>query len=369
MTGVLCHLRGTPHGFAFAVELALPAQGMSALFGPSGAGKTTLLRAIAGLDRADGRVDVLGEVWQDDARGIFVPPHRRGVGYVFQEASLFSHLDVRANLAFGWQRVPPPARRVSLDRAIDLFDLGDLLRRPPATLSGGERQRVAIARALLASPRLLLLDEPLAALDQARRLEVLPYLERLHAELAVPAVLVSHVADEVVRLADYLVLLEAGAVRAAGQLDMLLGRLDVAAVLRDEAGCLLRATVTDHDPVHHLIELAFAGGRLLAPGGPQRIGAEVRCRVLARDVSVALERPGATSILNVLPAHVADVLMEGPGVQLVRLDLGGAIVVARVTARSAAVLGLRPGLAVWAQIKGVALHAPARPVATASPGP
>ncbi|MSP91958.1 MAG: molybdenum ABC transporter ATP-binding protein [Myxococcales bacterium] len=375
MTGVHCHLRGAPRGLALSVDFTLPARGMSALFGPSGAGKTTVLRALAGLDRAEGHVEVLGEVWQDDARGVFVPPHRRGVGYVFQEANLFAHLDVRANLAFGWQRVaterrePSEQRRVTFDRSVDLFDLGSLLARHPTTLSGGESQRVAIARALLASPRLLLLDEPLAALDLARRAELLPYLERLHAELAIPAVLVSHAADEVARLADYLVLLDGGTVRAAGALDTLLGRLDIAAALHDEAGSVLRATVTGYDAQAHLAELTFAGGRLLAPGRLARIGDVVRCRVLARDVSVALERPVATSILNVLPAVIAEVVADGPGVHLVRLDLGGAAVVARLTTKSVDALHLAPGLPVWAQIKGVALLAPVALPATAMHAP
>ena len=204
-------------GFTLDVDLQLPGRGVTALFGPSGCGKTTCLRAIAGLVRAQpGRVEVNGEVWQDDAQGLWRATHERALGYVFQEASLFAHLDVRRNMEYGLRRLPPARRRVSLEQAVELLGIGHLMERKPQALSGGERQRVAIARALATSPRLLLMDEPLAALDQARKAEILPYLERLHDELAIPVLYVSHAPDEVARLADHVVYLEAGRARAVG---------------------------------------------------------------------------------------------------------------------------------------------------------
>ena len=205
-------------GFTLDVALQMPSQGITALFGPSGCGKTTVLRALAGLERAAGRVAIDGEVWQDDAQRRFVPTHQRPLGYVIQEAALFPHLSVRANLDYGRRRAGGPAQAFALDTVIDLLGIGALMDRRPTTLSGGERQRVAIARALATAPRLLLMDEPLAALDAARKAEILPYLERLHQALAMPIVYVTHAMDEVARLADHLVLLEAGAVRAAGPL-------------------------------------------------------------------------------------------------------------------------------------------------------
>ena len=197
-------------GFTLDVALALPQTGVTALFGPSGCGKTTVLRALAGLERAAGRVALGAEVWQDDAAGRFVPTHERAIGYVIQEAALFPHLDVRRNLAYGLKRIAPGERRIALDQVVELLGITHLLERRPDTLSGGERQRVAIARALATSPKLLLMDEPLAALDAKRKAEVLPYLDRLHAELGIPIVYVSHAIDEVARLADHLVLMDAG---------------------------------------------------------------------------------------------------------------------------------------------------------------
>ena len=198
-------------GFTLDVDLALPGSGVTALFGPSGSGKTSCLRCVAGLEpAARGRLVVAGETWQDSDRGLFLPPHRRALGYVFQDANLFEHLDVRRNLLFGWKRVAPAARRLALEQVVELLGIEGLLARMPARLSGGERQRVGIARALLTSPRLLLMDEPLAALDAERKAEILPYLERLTGELALPILYVSHAPDEVARLADHLVLLEQG---------------------------------------------------------------------------------------------------------------------------------------------------------------
>jgi molybdate transport system ATP-binding protein len=347
--------RGT---FNLDVDLALPGRGVTALFGHSGSGKTTLLRVLAGLERVAGARVALGdEVWQDDARKVFVPTHERGIGYVFQEASLFPHLNVRANLEFGRKRLKPAERRFDLLAVAELLGIERLLDASPATLSGGERQRAAIARTLLASPRLLLMDEPLAALDMRRKLEILPYLERLHDELALPVVYVSHAADEVARLADHLVVLEEGRVLASGPLAATLARLDLAANFQDDAGVMLETTLQARD-ADGLSHLAFAGGVLLVGQRDVAIGTRVRCRIHARDVSLALERPRGSSITNILPARVDAVGPSGaPGQVLVRLLVGDTALLARITERSRRELAIAPGSAVWAQVKAVALLA------------
>ena len=342
-------------GFTLDADLELPSRGISAFFGRSGSGKTTLLRCIAGLERApEGRLEIDGEVWQDGPR--FVPTHQRPLGYVFQEASLFPHLSVRANLEYGRKRVPATARRVEWDRAIDLLGIGHLLERKPDRLSGGERQRVAIARALLTSPRLLLMDEPLAALDQARKDEILPYLEHLHDELEIPVLYVSHAADEVARLADHLVVLEDGKVLGAGPLADILTRLDLPIRLGEDAGVVLDAVVAERDAEWQLARVEFAGGSLWVRDSGVDIGRHVRVRILARDVSIGREPTTGTSIMNSFPATVGEIAADThPALALVKLDAGGAPVLARLTRRSAAALELAPGLPVWAQVKAVAL--------------
>ncbi|MHB8760759.1 MAG: molybdenum ABC transporter ATP-binding protein, partial [Thiobacillus sp.] len=247
-------------GFVLDVDLNLPGQGVTALFGHSGSGKTTLLRCIAGLERAaEGELSVRGEVWQDATR--FLPTHRRPLGYVFQEASLFPHLSVRGNLEYGMKRSREPLARAALDDVVELLGIGRLLERRPEQLSGGERQRVAIARALAVKPRLLLMDEPLAALDFARKQEVLPYLERLHDELEIPVLYVSHAPDEVARLADHIIVMQDGCARAAGPLGDTLARLDLPIRLGEDVGVVLDAVVAARDAAWHLVEMAFAGGR------------------------------------------------------------------------------------------------------------
>ncbi len=340
--------------FSLDVDLSFPARGVTGLFGPSGCGKTTLLRAIAGLDRdPDGYCRVGDMLWQGE--GSFVPVHKRSLGYVFQEPSLFSHLSVRRNLDYGLRRVPGPDRRVTFANAVDLLGIGKFLDRRPHGLSGGERQRVAIARALLTSPRLLLLDEPLASLDPASKREILPYLERLHDELATPVLYVSHSPEEIARLADHLVLLESGRVRASGPIGDLLTRLDLARDPGDEAEAILEAKVAGHDDADHLSYLDFAGGRLCVPRHELPIGHAVRLRVLARDVSITLEAQTGTSILNIFPAVVDDLVEDGRAQMLVRLRLAGVPLLARITRRSARTLELAPGRAVHAQMKAVAL--------------
>jgi molybdate transport system ATP-binding protein len=342
--------------FAVDVDLQLPGQGISALFGRSGAGKTTCLRAIAGLERAQGGYVALGgEVWQDDARGLFLPVHRRALGYVFQEASLFTHLSVRANLEFGLKRVPQGERRFALGSVAELLGIDALLERRPDRLSGGERQRVAIARALLASPRLLLMDEPLAALDHRTKQAILPYLERLHDELAIPIVYVSHSPDEVARLADHLVLLDAGRVVASGPLAETLARADLPPAFADDAGVVWDTVLAAQEP-DALSRLEFAGGVLYVGQRGEPLGTRLRCRIHARDVSLALERPPASSIVNLLPARVTAAVDTGtPGHVLVQLRVGPSPLLARITARSRRELDIAPGRQVWVQIKGVAL--------------
>ena len=344
-------------GFTLDVDLQLPGRGVTALFGPSGCGKSTLLRCIAGLQEAPGgRCVVNGEVWQDGAHTL--PTHRRPLGYVFQEPQLFAHLSVRANLQYGRARIPVAARQVDWDRAVDLLGIGHLLERRPAGLSGGERQRIAIARALLTSPRLLLMDEPLAALDVARKKEFMPYLERLARELDIPVVYVSHAPDEVARLADHIVVLEAGRAVAAGPLAEVLSRLDLPIHLGEDAGVVLEGVVVEREPAWHLARIAFPGGCLWVRDGGQGQGATVRLRVLARDVSLALSPATDTSLLNSLPVVVEQVADEShPALALcrVRVGSGASSLLARLTRRSAAALALQPGTALWAQIKAVAL--------------
>ena len=347
-------------GFSLDVDVRLPGQGVSAIFGPSGCGKTTLLRCVAGLTRPDaGYVAVDGQVWQDDAAGVWQPTHRRPLGMVFQEASLFAHLTVQDNLDYGRRRVPTAERRVSLEQAIELLGIGHLLARRPAGLSGGERQRVAIARALATSPRLLLMDEPLASLDAARKAELLPWFERLARELRIPILYVTHALDEVARLADHLLLLEGGQVRAQGPAPVLLGQLDIARTHGDAAGAIIDGQIRAIDSAHHLLQLGFAGGDILCvppPGSPPRaVGQALRVRVLARDVSLALTQAHDSSILNVLPATVQALAEDGPAQMLVALDLSGTRLLARVTRKSAVQLGLAAGQRVFAQIKGVAV--------------
>ncbi|MFT3812195.1 MAG: molybdenum ABC transporter ATP-binding protein [Acidovorax sp.] len=341
--------------FTLDVDLRLPGSGVTALFGPSGCGKTTCLRALAGLERAPrGRVAVNGEVWQDD--NVWRPTHRRSLGYVFQEASLFNHLSVRGNIEYGLRRVPPARRRVPLEHAVELLGLSALMDRRPATLSGGERQRVGIARALAASPALLLMDEPLAALDAPRKAEVLPYLDRLQRTLDIPVVYVSHSQDEVARLARHLVLLRAGRAVAVGPTQDLMARLDVALAQGDAAAAVVPATVARHDAHDHLTTVRFACGELqLVSTQARPVGQPVRLRVQARDVSLALTRPESTSILNIVPARITALREDGPGQAMVALDAGGTTLLARITQRSATTLALAPGQNVYAQIKAVAL--------------
>ncbi|MBM3202538.1 molybdenum ABC transporter ATP-binding protein [Candidatus Woesearchaeota archaeon] len=341
-------------GFTLDVNLILPGRGVTALFGHSGSGKTTLLRCMAGLEHArSGFLSVNGEVWQDQTR--WRPTHQRSLGYVFQDVGLFPHLSVLENLHYGMKRVAT-SRQTNLNQAIELLGITHLLNRRPQRLSGGERQRVGIARALAVNPRILLMDEPLAALDIRRKQEILPYLERLHRELDLPLLYVSHSPDEVARLADHLVAMESGRVLVNGPLIETLARLDLPIRLGEDAGAVLDVTLGVVDTTWHLARLDFAGGSLWTRNPGLAVGSRVRVRVLARDVSLACEHPGPSSIQNVLPGRV-DAMAddEHPGLTLVRVQVGDSRLVARLTKRAAQELAISPGQTVWAQVKSVAL--------------
>jgi molybdate transport system ATP-binding protein len=343
--------------FVLDAVFCAPAVGVTALFGPSGSGKTTLLRCVAGLDRAQGTLHVKGETWQD--KNTFVPTHQRPLGYVFQEASLFPHLSVRANLEYGLKRTPQADRKVPLEQVVEWLGLSRLIERgDPAKLSGGERQRVAIGRALLTSPRLLLMDEPLSALDTTSKQEILPYLERLHRELNIPVLYVSHAMDEVARLADHLVLLEKGRVIASGELHKTLARLDLPTAHFDDAGTVVEAAVAQQDEKYHLTRLDFAGGQLWVGKVDQPFGTRLRARVLARDVSIATQAPQGSSINNILNARIEEIRDEGPDKVIVRMQVGEShMLLSRITRRSRDHLGLKAGMYVCAQVKSVALMA------------
>ncbi len=350
-------LRHRLGAFALEVDFAAPATGVTALFGVSGSGKSTVINAIAGLMRPDhGAIRLDGTVFVDRARGIDLPAWRRRIGYVFQDARLFPHLRVRDNLLYGWRRLPAGIERPPVDPVVELLGIGHLLDRRPGGLSGGEKQRVALGRALLTSPRLLLMDEPLAALDAARKDDILPYIERLRDEHRLPIVYVSHVIEEVARLADTLVVLAAGKTVAAGPLVEVMSRFDLAPLLgRYEVGAVIMAEVAGHDAGYDLTMLAFPGGALKVPGLDRPVGAAVRLRIRARDVAIGLHPPEGLSIQNVLAARIAAIAPDsGPYAEL-RLDVGPTPLLARVTRQSVDQLGLVAGRPVHALIKSVAI--------------
>jgi molybdate transport system ATP-binding protein len=339
--------------FALNADLQLPGRGVTALFGPSGCGKTTLLRCIAGLERASGSLTVNEHLWQDATH--FVPTHQRAIGYVFQEASLFPHLSVRGNLQYGMKRASSNGK-VASDPIIDLLGIRALLDRKPDGLSGGERQRVAIARALAVDPKLLLMDEPLAALDLKRKQEILPYLDRLQATLEIPILYVTHSPDEVVRLAHHLVVMDAGRVVASGELANTLSQLDLPVKLGQEAGVVIEAVVGSIESQWHLTRMDFDGGSVWIRDPGLALGAKARVRILASDISLAREQPGKSSIQNVLQGQI-DAMRddEHPGLVLVRVKVGETALLARVTKRAVSELALKPGDTVWTQVKSVAL--------------
>ena len=342
----------------FSLDAAFDSEGgLTALFGRSGAGKTSLVNAIAGLIRPDrGRILLDGAVLTDTERRVFVPARRRRIGYVFQEGRLFPHLTVRQNLLYGRWFAREPSSPGEVEHVVDLLGIGDLLARRPANLSGGEKQRVAIGRALLAHPRLLVMDEPLASLDEARKAEILPYIERLRDDTRTPMVYVSHQVAEVARLATTLVVLSEGRVAAAGPTAAIMGRIDLFPLTgRAEAGAILTTRVAEHDLRFGLTTLRAAAGELRVPYTDLRLGQPLRVRIRARDVMIALEPPHGLSALNVLPGTVSEIgQADGPIVQI-RLDCAGEALIARLTRRSVETLGLEPGRPVYAVIKSIAV--------------
>ncbi|WP_445491870.1 molybdenum ABC transporter ATP-binding protein [Rhodopseudomonas sp. RCAM05734] len=354
--------RGTLGGFTLDASFEVPATGVTALFGPSGCGKSTVLRCLAGLQHLAGSFcAVNGDVWQD--RNIFREPYQRPIGYVFQEASLFQHLSVRRNLLYGAPRDGSDSGGIPFDEVIDLLGLGHLLDRSSQHLSGGERQRVAIGRALLSQPKLLLMDEPLSALDRLTKDEILPFLERLHQRLSLPVIYVSHDMAEVERLADHLILMQAGSVLAAGPLGVLQSDPSLPLAVGRDAAVNFDATAGSYDAAYGILTLHVDGGQLLVPAPQVTAGERRRLRIAASDVSLAREAQQASSILNALPARIVSKTAIGPSEVLAVLALGpdggGAKLLARLTRRSWDLLELAEGMAVIAQVKGVAL-APAR---------
>jgi len=360
------------HFGGFALDAAFESSGgLTALFGRSGAGKTSLINAIAGLLRPDrGRIVVDGAILTDMANGIFVPARRRRIGYVFQEGRLFPHMTVRQNLLYGRWFAPRDASGGDLDQVVDMLGIGQLLGRRPANLSGGEKQRVAIGRALLARPRLLVMDEPLASLDEARKGEILPYIERLRDEAGVPIVYVSHQIAEVTRLATTMVVLSDGHVAAVGSPAAVMGRIDLFPLTgRAEAGAILMTRVAGHDTHFGLTTLVAASGDLRVPRLDLPVGSMLRVRIRARDVMIALAPPEGLSALNVLPGTVAEIgAAEGP-IAEIRLDCAGEPLVARLTRRSIDTLGLAPGRRVYGVIKSIAFDHHALAGATPPPAP
>lgn len=346
-------------GFNLDVDLDVPAEGVTVVYGPSGCGKTTLLRCLAGLEKAPAGFCKMGEeVWQDGPRAIFVPPYRRPIGTVFQEPRLFPHLTVRANLLYGFNRTPLDKRRIQLDQIVDLMGLEHLLGRGLKGLSGGEQQRIAIGRALLTSPSLLLMDEPLANLDARRKLEILPFLARLRADLRLPIVYVSHSINEVLQLVNTLVLMENGAVAACGPINDVMSQPGVLGHFGQlPAGTAIETIVAEHDRQFGLTRLEHAGQSLFVPRQSIPVGQGLRLYILAKDVSIVLDRQTArTSVLNILEARIAEILDDGPeGFSAkIKLDIGGPLL-ATITKKSLAGLGLRPGQKVFAHIKAVKL--------------
>lgn len=344
--------------FHLNAEVDVPLSGITAIFGPSGSGKTTLLRCLAGLERAPGGFMQFGtDIWQDEKRSLCLPLYARPVGYVFQEPRLFPHYDVRSNLLYGYKRVPPQERRIAIDQVVDILGIGHLLKRRIHHLSGGEQQRVAIGRALLTSPKLLLLDEPLASLDIHRKQELLPFIRRLHRELRMPVIYVSHSTGEILQLADRVVLLKEGRVLGAGALNEMLTSLKFRGNFgAHRIGAILDARVASHEPQYGLSQLEFKGRSMFVPIQPVDIGQPMRVHILSTDVSLVIGRTNAaTSVLNILEATIGEIRELNQSSVDVLLDIGTPLV-ASITKKSLEALGLKVGLRVFAHIKAVALN-------------
>ena len=347
--------------FSLDVNIEIASQGITGVFGSSGAGKTTLLRCMAGLEQPDaGRLVVNGSVWEDSDTGVNRAIHERRIGYVFQEARLFRHLDVSQNLRYGEKRLAKQDSQVEFDHVVELLGLASLLQRSPATLSGGEAQRVAIGRALLRGPELILMDEPLASIDAARRDEVLPFIERLHVDVGLPIIYVSHSIEEMCRICDQLAVMDGGRILVDGDLQSVLLQTEVPMLSGREAGAVINAKVEEFESSDNLTRVATSSSQLWVQGNNGLPAAELRLRVRANDVSLCLQRPQKTSILNVLEATVVRIQEEASGSMLVHVRAGTDDLLARVTRRSCVELLLEPGTAVFAQVKSIAVRASLR---------
>ncbi|MGJ8680584.1 molybdenum ABC transporter ATP-binding protein [Paraglaciecola sp.] len=341
--------------FNLALDIHIPSRGVTVIFGESGSGKTSLLRCIAGLEKVpNALIKFNQQTWQEDA--IFVPTHKRKLAYVFQETSLFSHLTVLNNLHYAIKRSAEKLDNKFLQQVIEVMAIDTLLLKLPNQLSGGERQRVAIARALLSKPKVLLMDEPLASLDKARKQQILPYLEALHAKFDIPIVYVTHSLDEMIRLADYALFMEQGKVVAKGTLTELFGRIDTPLGVTDNIGAVLECEFIQSDKEWNLTQVGFNGGELWLPNSPSLEQKSIRVRILARDISISLVRPTDISILNVLEVTVTHIAIEHqPGMSLLTLNLGKSCLIASLTSKSINALKITQGQVVWAMIKSVAI--------------
>lgn len=349
------HAANSTDPFSLDVDLTLPGKGVTAILGASGSGKTTFLRCIAGLQKVKrGKLIVRGDVWQSEDK--VLPTHKRALGYVFQESSLFNHLTAHGNLTYAIKRSGNPEMRERYQKVIALMGIQNLLQQYPDQLSGGERQRVAIAQALLIDPRILLMDEPLASLDAQRKDEILPYLEKLRHEFEFPILYVSHSVDEVTRLADYLVVLDKGRAVASGPIVDVLSRVDLPVCLGEHAGVVVQAKLMERDARWHLVRAVFEGGELWVRDNGGLLGDDIRLRVLARDISLTLTLQEDSSILNRLAAQVVSISRDECGaMSLIQLRVGAVILIARIANRSVDYLQLKVGNRVWAQIKSVAI--------------
>jgi molybdate transport system ATP-binding protein len=342
--------------FKLDIDLALPSTGITILFGPSGSGKTTILRCVAGLQKAQhGFLQINGKLWQDSEKNLFLPTHKRPLGYVFQEANLFPHLTVSGNLQFGLKRIRKSCNANDLQPILELLGIDHLLNRLPERLSGGERQRVAIARALALDPEILLMDEPLAALDYKRKQEILPFLSRLHQHLAIPVLYVTHSQQEVAQLADTLVIIEDGKSLAIGPISETLSRLDISLTQDREANTVWPATIIEHEIDYHLTRVDFIGGTLSLPMIDAAIGTKLRVQIFARDVSITLDLPNTSSILNILPARIIELSDDNNGQRVVKLEIDKQILLAHITLKSSLLLNLQTDMSVYVQIKGTSI--------------
>jgi molybdate transport system ATP-binding protein len=341
--------------FDLDIDIALPGQGITAIFGESGSGKTTLLRCIAGLENnVSGRLSVNGELWLDN--NVKVATHKRSLGYVFQEASLFEHLSALGNLRYAIKRSNQPSNSELFEQVVTVMGIEGILSQLPEHLSGGERQRVAIARALLSQPKLLLMDEPLASLDTARKLEILPYLERLRNNFNIPILYVSHAVDEIVRLADYAVIMQQGKVIAQGGIAQLFSKANLPLGVSNEIGAVLECKVVDRDKKWHLMKVVFDGGELWLPNVENIQNNIHRVRILASDVSLTLTPHSDSSILNVMSGKIVEINNNLElGMALLRLKVGGSYLLARLTQKSVQSLALTLGKNIWIQIKSAAI--------------